>query len=95
MVYAFRREDASPVETARLGVSISRKIGGAVERNRLKRVLREQFATFADEMPRGTDFVAIARAGVWEYLEEQGSAALGARLSELARKAVGVGAGNS
>lgn len=90
VVYAFRRDDASPGDVARLGVSVSRKVGGAVERNRLKRVLREQFAGFAGDLPRGTDFVAIARAGIWEYLEEQGGAALGARLGELARKAAGV-----
>lgn len=95
VVYAFRREDASPDDIARLGVSISRKVGGAVERNRLKRVLREQFAVLVAELPRGTDFVAIARVGAFEYLEEQGSAALGERLSELVRKVVGVGAANA
>ncbi len=92
VVYAFGRDGASPNDLARLGVSVSRKVGGAVERNRLKRVLREQFAMFEHELPRGTDFVAIARAGAFEYLEEQGAAALGQRLGELARKIVDTGA---
>ncbi len=92
VVYAFRREDALPEDVARLGVSISRKVGGAVERNRLKRVLREQFAVFAAELPRGTDFVAIARPGAFEYLDEHGSGAIGERLGELVRRVVGAGA---
>lgn len=92
VVYAFRREDAGPDDLARLGVSVSRKVGGAVERNRIKRVLREQFAVLAAELPRGMDFVAIARPGTFEYIEEQGGGVLGERLGELVRKAAGIGA---
>ena len=92
VLYAFRRDDAPPSEPARLGVSISRRVGGAVERNRLKRALKERFAEIAGDLPGGTDFVVIARTGSLEYLEEQGGAALGERLTELARKLVGEGA---
>lgn len=90
VVYAFRREGAAPGEGARLGVSVSRKVGGAVERNRIKRVLREQFTHFAGELPDGVDFVAIAKVGTFEYLEAQGGAALGARLGELLGKVAGL-----
>jgi ribonuclease P protein component len=93
VVYAFRREDAPPGEPARLGVSVSRKVGGAVERNRVKRVIREQFAFFAGDLPTRSDFVVIARPGAVEYLEEQGSAALGERLRELALRVAGEGLG--
>jgi ribonuclease P protein component len=95
VVYAFRRDDGATGDSARLGVSVSKKVGGAVERNRIKRVVREQFATFADEFPRGTDFVVIARSGAFEYIEEQGAAALGERLGELARTAVGATAASA
>ena len=86
--YAVAREDAPAESPARLGLSVSRKVGGAVERNRVKRVLREQFAALAPSLPAGLDVVVIARPGAAEYLAERGSAALGARLAELAERAV-------
>jgi ribonuclease P protein component len=82
VVYAFRRPDAAPGEPARLGLSVSRKVGGAVERNRVKRVLRERFAQVAGRL-EGVDVVVIARAGLHELIDEHGSAALGERLAAL------------
>ena len=93
VVYAFSRDDRPPDAPARLGLSVSRKVGGAVERNRVKRVLREQFAAIGDRLPGGIDVVVIARPGSAEYLEERGSAALGARLAELCERASRDGAG--
>jgi ribonuclease P protein component len=87
VVYAFTRDDRPAGEPARLGLSVSRKVGGAVERNRVKRVLREQFATLADALPGGIDLVVIARPGCAEYIEERGSTAIGDRLRELAERA--------
>jgi ribonuclease P protein component len=85
VVYAFERppDERAGVAGPRLGLSVSRKVGGAVERNHVKRVLREQFAAVAGFVPAAADIVVIARAGVAEYLEERGSAALGERLREL------------
>lgn len=84
MVYAFARgEDTAP----RLGLSVGKRVGGAVERNRVKRVLREEFARVQDKLSAGVDYVVIARPGVAEYIEEQGSQALGQRLEELAERA--------
>lgn len=80
VVYAVDREDGRP---ARLGLSVSRKVGGAVERNRVKRVLREQFAALEPAPPSGADIVVIARPSVTEYLEHNGSEALGERLAGL------------
>ena len=87
VVYAFARDDRPAGSPARLGLSVSRKVGDAVERNRVKRVLRERFAEVAPSLPGGIDVVVIARPGVAEYVEERGSAALGARLAELAERA--------
>jgi ribonuclease P protein component len=86
VVYAFAREDRLGDARARLGLSVSRKVGGAVERNRVKRVLRERFAALAPALPPGLDLVVIARPGVAEYLEERGSEALGERFRELTER---------
>jgi ribonuclease P protein component len=91
VVYAFRRDATTADSPARLGVSISKKVGGAVERNRLKRVLRERFVALRDGVPSGTDLVVIARPGSVEYLDEHGSDAIGDRLAELVVRALGDG----
>ena len=95
VVYAFTRDDRPPGTPARLGLSVSRKVGGAVERNRVKRVLREQFAALQPGLPGGIDVVVIARPGCAEYIEERGSGALGERLAELAERATRESAGSS
>lgn len=82
VVYAFTREDVHE-PGPRLGLSVSKKVGGAVERNRIKRVLREQFARHNSGVPQDADLVVIARPGVVDYLDTQGSDALGSRLHEL------------
>jgi ribonuclease P protein component len=46
---------------ARLGVSVSRKVGGAVARNRWKRMLREAFRLSRESLPTGVDLVIVAK----------------------------------
>jgi ribonuclease P protein component len=45
----------------RLGVSVSRKVGGAVVRNRWKRMLREAFRLSFEKLPTGVDLVIVAK----------------------------------
>jgi ribonuclease P protein component len=56
---------------ARLGLVVSRKVGNAVVRNRVKRVLRECFRSMPGFAPDGVDLVVIPRAGAAELSPDQ------------------------
>ncbi len=66
----------------RLGVSVSRKVGGAVERNRAKRVLREAFWSLSELLPPGYDFVVVARPEISALIDQQGTDGVRTSLEE-------------
>lgn len=81
VVYRFPRSDEDGGDL-RLGVSVGRKVGGAVERNRVKRALREAFWSLEGELPEGHDFVIVARAEIVGLIEREGADGLRESLRE-------------
>jgi ribonuclease P protein component len=86
VLHAFPRE-ARQAEGARLGVSVSRKVGGAVDRNRVKRLLREAFRVEAERLPLDLDVVIVARPDALELVEREGLTGVRAAIAELIERA--------
>ena len=68
--------------SGRMGITVSRKVGGAVVRNRVKRWIRECYRRRRTEFPAQVDFVVVARSEAGEA----GQAGICRELSALARR---------
>lgn len=82
VLHRFPRGDA-PDESPRIGVSVGKRVGGAVERNKVKRALREAIGGIEARLPQGMDFVIVARPDVAGLLEREGQGGVERELAQL------------
>ncbi|MCW5212717.1 ribonuclease P protein component [Desulfobulbus sp. TB] len=63
LVY-LHNEQTSGCTGSRLGISVPRKVGNAVQRNRIKRIIREAFRLHREVFPQQSDIVFAVRPGI-------------------------------
>ena len=85
VVYRFDRADDpdSGEGSTRLGISVSRKVGNAVTRNRVKRILGEGFWEVLAGDASEADFVLVARPGIEQMIETDGMDGVKSAISDL------------
>ncbi len=91
VLYYFPRSDESAPSNAatssRIGFSVSKRLGSAVDRNRVKRSLREASRLSEARIQGGFDVVLIAREPMTELLDRGGAGAVEEKVLEVFRKA--------
>jgi ribonuclease P protein component len=82
LVFVYARTGEDPSGAPRLGVTVSKKVGNAVVRNRIKRMIREAFRTRKSLFPPGRDIVVVAKRAA----AEADSASVVEQLETLCRR---------
>lgn len=82
VLYSFARGDGDQARP-RFGVSVGRKVGNAVVRNRVKRTLREAIVELEPTIGDGLDYVVLARSDVVDLVDREGMNGVKNSLAEL------------
>jgi len=90
VLYYFERprsEGSAGSVGPRVGFSVSKRVGGAVERNSVKRALREAFRSCSGSLQDAMDMVFVARTPLLELLEAEGAGGVKEKMVEVLSKA--------
>ena len=85
VVYAFPRPETEKGDV-RLGTSVARNLGGAAERNKAKRALREAFRELSGRLPEDHDYVVVARPDLAGLVEREGTDGVRSCLENVIRE---------
>ena len=90
VLYYFERSGTGAVVAAegpRVGFSVSKRLGTSVDRNRVKRALREAFRANRQSLGGDLDLVFVARVPAVELLDKDGQRAVEGKMMEVLQKA--------
>jgi ribonuclease P protein component len=86
VLHWFPREE-DPEGEPRLGLAVPRSVGGAVARNRVKRLLREAWRDLLPIVAPGNDYVLVARPGLAEPAQQRGKGWLTGEVADVLGRA--------
>ena len=78
---------ANHLAWSRLGLSVGKRVGRAVQRNRVRRRLREAFRLNKSKLPQGYDIVCVAKPALADWQGDPGSRLHKLTLTALRRPA--------
>lgn len=87
VLHVFPQDAPEHPRDPRVGLSVSRRVGNAVERNLVKRLLREAFVEHVPRFVGTVDVVIVARPDARELAERDGLGGIAPVLRELVEKA--------